>query len=271
MDDNLIKLIINEYTFEGGVRSLERKIAEICRKYATFMVTGQKFKDVCAENIEDYLGHNRIKELDVYKGGNVGEVIGLSVVGYITGGLFLIEAILSEGKGELLLTGQPGKMMKESSQIAFSLIKSRASSFGIPMDKITKNNIHLSTPNKHGIEGPSAGIAMTTAMVSVFTGIPLKEKFAMTGEISLSGRVFPIGGVRDKLIAAARGGIKECIIPKDNEDDLWELPKEIKSALKIYKVSNIDEVLALALKKPLKPLTDTKGDEQKSAKKGKKE
>ena len=271
LDDDLLKLIINQYTFEGGVRSLERKIAEICRKYATFIVTGQKFKDICAENIEDYLGHNRIKELDVYKGGNVGEVVGLSVVGDITGGLLLIEAILSEGKGELQLTGQPGKMMQESSKIAFSLIKSRAKSWGIPMDKINKNNIHLSIPNKNGVEGPSAGIAMTTAMVSVFTGIPVKEKLAMTGEISLSGRVFPIGGVRDKLIAAARGGIKECIIPKDNEDDLWELPKEIKSVLKIHKVSSIDEVLALALKKPLKPLTDEKSGEQKSAKKGKKE
>lgn len=271
LDDDLLRLIINQYTFEGGVRSLERKIAEICRKYASFIVTGQKFKDVCAENIEDYLGHNRVKELDIYKGGNVGEVVGLSVVGDITGSLLLIEAILSEGKGELQLTGQPGKMMQESSKIAFSLIKSRAKSWGIPMDKINKNNIHLSIPNKNGVEGPSAGIAMTTAMVSVFTGIPVKEKLAMTGEISLSGRVFPIGGVRDKLIAAARGGIKECIIPKDNEDDLWELPKEIKSVLKIHKVSTIDEVLALALKKPLKPLTDEKTDEQKPTKKGKKE
>ena len=257
LDDSLLRQIINEYTFEGGVRSLERKIAEICRKYASFIVSGEKFKDISKDNIVDYLGHERIRDLDVYKGGNVGEVVGLSVVGNVTGGLLLIESALSVGKGELLLTGQPGKMMLESSKIAHSLIKSRAESWGIPIKKITENNIHLSIPNKSGVEGPSAGIAMTTAMVSTLTDISVKKGLAMTGEISLSGRVFPVGGIRDKLMAAERGGIKECIIPKDNEEDLWEIPAEVKDNLKIYTVANIDEVLKIALVKPLTPAKST--------------
>ncbi len=270
LDDNLLRQIINEYTFEGGVRSLERKIAEICRKYASFIVSGEKFKDICKDNIVDYLGHERVREPDVYEGGNVGEVVGLSVVSHITGGLLLIESALSAGKGELLLTGQPGQMMLESSKIAYSLIKSRAELWGIPISKIMENNIHLSIPNKTGVEGPSAGIAMTTAMVSTLTGIPVKKHLAMTGEISLSGRVFPVGGIRDKLMAAERGGIKECIIPKDNEDDLWELPAEIKNNLKIHIVSNIDEVLKIALTEPLAPNKSKTKTSHKPAKKDEK-
>ncbi len=255
LDDKLLGIIINEYTFEGGVRSLERKIAEICRKYASFVVTGEKFTDVNENNLTDYLGHNRYKTLDIFKGGNVGEVVALSVYGQITGDTMLVEAIISEGNGQLQLTCQPGKMMQESSKIAYSLIKSRAEKWSIPYKKIKESNVHLSIPGAAGgVEGPSAGITMTTAMVSAFTGIPVKEYIGMTGEISLGGRVFPIGGVRDKLIAGARVGLKECIIPKDNEDDLWDLPEEVKSKLTIHLVSNIDEVLAFALKEPLKPI-----------------
>lgn len=257
LSDELLRTIINEFTFEGGVRNLERKIAQICRKYATYKVTGEEFTEINLENITDYLGHNRSKEMEIYKGGNVGEVVALSVTGGIVGSTMLVEVILSPGKGGLQLTCQPGKMMQESSKIAYSLLKSRANKWGITNKKIKNNDVHISVPaSAGGVEGPSAGITMTTAMVSAFTGIPVKEYLGMTGEISLSGRVFPIGGVRDKLIAGARVGLKECIVPKANEDALWDLPDEIKSKLKIHLVSNIDEVLAIALKEPLVPVEE---------------
>lgn len=262
LDDELLKTIINEFTFEGGVRGLERKIAQICRKYATYIVTGEKFSDISLENITTYLGHNRNRTLDIYKGGNVGEVVALAVVGSIVGDTMLVEATLSSGKGNLQLTCQPGSMMQESSKIALSLIKSRANEWGISKKKFKKNDIHISIPaSSSGVEGPSAGITMTTAMVSALTGIPVREYIGMTGEISLSGRVFPIGGVREKLIGGARVGLKECIIPKANEEDLWDLPDEIKNKLTIHLVSTIDEVLALALKEPLKPVEEEKEED----------
>ena len=268
LDDDLLRLIINEFTFEGGVRDLERKIAEICRKYATFMVTGEKFKDICKENITDYLGHHRYKTLDIFKGGKVGQVVALAVYGEIVGTTMIVEASLSEGKGQLLLTGKPGEMMQESSKIAYSLLKTRAKDWGIPYSKIKDTNIHLSIPSSgSGVEGPSAGITMTTAMVSAFTGIPVREYLGMTGEISLSGKVYPIGGVRDKIIAGSRVGLKECIIPKDNEDDLWDLPQEVKNVVKIHLVETIDEELSIALQSPLKPLEKSSKSENKETKK----
>ncbi len=266
LDDSLLGKVINEFTFEGGVRSLERKIAEICRKYATSIVTGEKIDDINKDNLTDFLGHNRYKTLDIFKGGNVGEVVALAVVGSMVGDTMLVEAAISEGNGQLQLTCQPGKMMQESSKIAYSLIKTRAEKWGIPFEKIKNSNVHLSIPQTGGgVEGPSAGITMTTAMVSAFTNIPVKEHVGMTGEISLGGRVFPVGGIRDKLIGAARVGIKECIISKENEEDLWDLPEEIRAKLTIHLVSNIDEVLKYALKEPLKPIKPAKKKSSKSA------
>lgn len=259
IDDDLMKIIINEFTFEGGVRGLERKIAEICRKYAIFTVGGEKYKDINKDNIEDFLGHKRYRTLDIYKGGKVGQVVALAVFGEITGTTMIVEATLcdSKDKGDILLTGRPGEMMKESSKIAYTLLKSRAKDWGISPEKIKDTAVHVSIPSAgNGVEGPSAGITMTTAMVSAFTGIPVREHLGMTGEISLSGRVFPIGGVRDKLIGACRVGIKDCIIPIDNKDDLWDLPEEVKSKLNIHCVETIDEVLKIALQQPLKPLKE---------------
>ena len=254
LSDELLRRIIAEYTFEGGVRSLERKIATICRKYATFMVTGEKFRDICEENLDDYLGKERNRELDIYKAGNVGEIVGLSVTGGITGGVLLIEATLVPGKPAIALTGQPGKMMKESVEQVYTLVKSRAKEWGIDKKCLKKNAIHVHIPQvPNGVEGPSAGIAMTTAVVSALTNIPTTPLTAMTGEISIRGRVLPIGGLRDKLIAADRAGIKLCIIPKDNEIDLWELPQEVKDRLEIKAVSTIDEVLEYALQQKLSP------------------
>ena len=253
LSPELLSIIINQFTFEAGVRSLERKIAEICRKYAVAKVTGVKPVPVSEKNITDYLGHNGVKTLDVFKGGNVGQVPALSVVGSITGDVMLVEAALSEGKGEITLTCKPGKMMQESSKIAYALLKSRALDWGIQPSFIKETDVNLSIPQTPGgVEGPSAGITMTTAMVSAFTNNPVRAGIGMTGEISLSGRVYPIGGLRDKLIAASRIGLVECVIPKDNEDDLWDLPDEVRSKLKIHLVENIDEVLSIALTRPLK-------------------
>ncbi len=250
LEDNLIRKIISEYTFEGGVRSLERKIASIARKYATFIVTGEKFKDISIENIEDYLGYDRVKELDIYKAGAVGEVVGLSVLGGITGSVMLIESTLSEGKPEVKLTGLPGDMMKESVEQVYTLVKSRAKSLGIAPDTINKNTVHVHVAPVAGkVDGPSAGISMTTAMVSALTNIPTKPHVALTGEISIRGKVLPIGGVRDKLIAADRAGIKLCIIPKDNEVNLRDVPEDIKARMEIKLASTIDEVLEYALER----------------------
>ena len=247
LSDDLLRVIINEYTFEGGVRELERKIATICRKYATFIVEGKKFKDVALDNIEDYLGKDRYPMLDIYRAGKVGEIVGLSVYGDIVGKVLLIESVLVPGKAEIVLTGKPGKAMKESAEQVYTLVRSRAKDWGISKKVLKNNTIHVHIPQTNGVEGPSAGTAMTTAVVSALTGIPTKANVAMTGEISIRGKVLPIGGVRDKLIAADRAGIKLCIIPKDNEKDLYNVPQEVKDRMEIKTVSTIDEVLALAL------------------------
>ena len=268
ISNELLSMIINEFTFEAGVRNLERKLAEICRKYAVAKVSGTKITPINEQNITDFLGHNRVKQLDIFQGGQVGQVPALSVVGSITGDVMLVEAVLNEGKGDLNLMCKPGKMMQESSKIAHALVKSRALSWGIQPKTIAKTDINLSIPQTPGgVEGPSAGITMTTAIVSAFTKNPVRAGVGMTGEIGLNGRVFPIGGVRDKLIAASRIGLKECIIPKDNEDDLWDLPEEVKSKLTIHLVTTIDEVLKIALVNPLtavEKIEETKNENEKS-------
>ena len=254
--DEIILQIINEYTFEGGVRELERRIASVCRKYATFMVTGEKFKDITKDNIEDFVGKDRYAKLDIYEAGKVGEIVGLAVLGDIVGDTLLIEATLVPGTSGIKLTGQPGKAMQESVEQVYTLIKSRAKSWGIPQKLVKDHIIHVHIPQVNGVDGPSAGTAMTTAVVSALTGIPTKHKVALTGEISILGRVLPIGGLRDKLIAADRMGIKLCIIPKANEKDLRDVPQEIKDRMEIKLVTTIDEVLELALQEDIKTYKD---------------
>lgn len=268
LSDDLLRKIIAEYTFEGGVRSLERKVASIARKYATFVVTGEKFTDINSDNIEDYLGHDRVKDLDIYKAGAVGEVVGLAVTGGIIGKVLLIESTLSLGKPEVRLTGLPGDMMRESVEQVYTLVKSRARDWGISREVLSKNTVHVHiAPVSGGVEGPSAGIAMTTAVVSALTNIPTKPHVAMTGEISIRGKVLPIGGVRDKLIAADRAGVKLCIIPADNEAELRDLPAEVKDRLDIRTVRSIDEVLEIALER--KPTAVENDDWDKSEKENK--
>ena len=246
--DEILQKIINEYTYEAGVRGLERAIGAICRKFASFEV-GQKKFALNVKNLPKFLGNDFVHELEIYQGGNVGEVVGLAVTS-VGGSTLLIEANVIPGDKNIVLTGRLGETMKESSQTAYSLVKSMAQELKIDPERFSKEGLHIHIPHvPGGVEGPSAGIATTTAIVSAFTQRKVKKHLAMTGEVSLRGRVLPIGGVRDKLIAAARVGATTIILPKDNEKDLNDLPEEIRNKLDIHLVTDIKEVLDIALEK----------------------
>lgn len=246
--EEILKKIINDFTYEAGVRSLERQIGSICRVYATFEAGIGNRKELNITNISEFLNKQEIHEPDMFAGGNVGEVVGLSVTSIGVGHTILIESTVIPGDEKITLTGKFGTMMQESAKAAFSLCKRMAPEFGIEQKAFEKKELHIHIPQvPGGVEGPSAGIAMTTAIVSSFTGKRVKPHLAMTGEVSLAGRVLPIGGVRDKLMAAVRVGVKTIILPVDNEKDLKELPSEVKDVLDIHLVSNIKEVINLAL------------------------
>ncbi len=246
--DEILSKIIREYTYEAGVRGLERAIATVCRKFASFEV-GQKRFALTPANLPKFLGNDFVHELEIYQGGNVGEVVGLAVTS-VGGSTLLVEANVVPGDKNIVLTGRLGETMKESSQTAYSLVKSMATDLGIDPERFSKEGLHIHIPHvPGGVEGPSAGIATTTAIVSAYTQRRVKKHLAMTGEVSLRGRVLPIGGVRDKLIAAQRVGVKTVILPIDNEKDLKDLPDEIRSKLDIRLVSDIKEVLDIALEK----------------------
>ena len=246
----ILSAIINEYTYEAGVRGLEREIASVCRKYASFAIGAKKEEDINIKNLPKFLGNDYSHEPEIYQGGNVGEVVGLSVTSVGIGHTLLVEAMVVEGGEKITLTGKQGQLMKESAQAAYSLVKSLAKDFGLSADSFKNVGLHIHIPHvPNGVEGPSAGIATTTAIVSAFTNRPVKAHLAMTGEVSLRGRVLAIGGVRDKLMAAARCGVKTIIMPKDNEQNLDDLPDEVRKSLDIHLVSNIKEVLDLALEK----------------------
>ena len=244
--DEILSAIIHEYTFEAGVRGFERCIATICRKYATRKVDGKKFKDVSISNLRDYLGNDFVSEPEIYQGGNVGEVVGLGV-NSAGGSPILIEAMAVYGPDKIVLTGQMGTVFQESTQAAYTLIMNMADELGINPLAFSRSTLHLHHPQSVGVEGPSAGIATAVAIASAYTNRPVKPLIAMTGEVSLRGRVLGIGGVRDKLIAAARTGMKTVILPKDNEHNLDDLPKDIRDKLDIHLVNDIHEVFDLAL------------------------
>jgi len=246
--DEILTAIIHEYTFEAGVRGFERCIATICRKYATRKVDGKKFKDVTISNLRDYLGNDFVSEPEIYQGGNVGEVVGLGV-NSAGGSPILIEAMAVYGPDKIVLTGQMGTVFQESTQAAYTLIMNMADELGINPLAFSRSTLHLHHPQSVGVEGPSAGIATAVAIASAYTNRPVKPLIAMTGEVSLRGRVLAIGGVRDKLIAAARTGMKTVILPKDNEHNLDDLPKDIRDKLDIHLVTDIHEVFDLALGK----------------------
>ncbi len=253
-DESILK-IINEYTSEAGVRNLERSILRILRKIARIVVSKNKKTtkyNVKAKEIEEFLGvpkYNRNKLIDINEPG-----VAIGLAWTIAGGdILVIESKFIKGKGELILTGRLGEVMKESSSTALSYVKVKLFELGFNIDSLKDYNIHIHLPEGAvPKEGPSAGITLAVSMISLLTGIKVKKGFAMTGEITLRGKVLPVGGIKEKLIAAHRYKLKNIIIPEDNKKDFIEdIPDDIKDEIKIHPVSNMDEVLNIILEKPL--------------------
>lgn len=252
IDDSAILDIIRYYTREAGVRGLEREISKICRKAVKNLLLDTQLSSiqVSSENLSDYLGVKRFEFGRADTENRIGEVTGLAWT-QVGGDLLTIETASVLGKGKLSYTGSLGDVMKESIQAAMTVVRSRAEKLGINADFYEKRDIHIHVPDgATPKDGPSAGIAMCTALVSCLTGNPVKSEVAMTGEISLRGKVLPIGGLKEKLLAAHRGGITTVIIPKDNIKDLEEIPANVKQDLAIHSVETIDEVLTIALENP---------------------
>ena len=252
IEENAILDIIRYYTREAGVRGLEREISKICRKAVKNLLVNQKVKSITvnSDNLHDYLGVKRFEFGKADTQNRVGEVTGLAWT-EVGGDLLTIETASVVGKGKLTFTGSLGDVMKESIQAAMTVVRARAEKLGINSEFHEKRDIHIHVPDgATPKDGPSAGIAMCTALVSCLTGNPVRADVAMTGEISLRGKVLPIGGLKEKLLAAHRGGIKTVLIPKDNVKDLEEIPDNVKENLAIHAVETIDEVLGLALENP---------------------
>ncbi len=263
VEESAVRDIIRYYTREAGVRSLDREIAKICRKVVMQITLNEDKKrssetkktskakpkavKVNEKNLHDYLGVRRFDYGVAESENRIGQVTGLAWT-EVGGELLTVEAVALLGKGVIQCTGQLGDVMKESVSAAWSVVRSRAESVGLAPDFYEKKDIHVHVPEgATPKDGPSAGIAMTLAMVSAFTKIPVRADVAMTGEITLRGEVLPIGGLKEKLLAALRGGIKHVLIPKDNVKDLEEIPENVKTGLTIHPVKWIDEVLALGL------------------------
>ena len=275
IDDSAIVDIIRYYTREAGVRNLEREISKICRKAVKTLLLDKKLKSikVTAKNLHDYLGVKRFEFGRADTQNRVGEVTGLAWT-EVGGDLLTIETASVPGKGKLSYTGSLGDVMKESIQAAMTVVRARADKLGINPEFHEKRDIHIHVPDgATPKDGPSAGIAMCTALVSCLTGNPVKSEVAMTGEISLRGKVLPIGGLKEKLLAAHRGGIKTVVIPKDNVKDLEEIPENAKRDLNIHAVETIDEVLTIALENPpsgvefvkLEPISAVKSSRRKKS------
>ncbi|WP_087019904.1 endopeptidase La [Thaumasiovibrio subtropicus] len=249
IEDSALIGIIRYYTREAGVRSLEREISKLCRKAVKEILLNKDTKTVTItqDNLKDYLGVQRFDYGKAEDNNRIGQVIGLAWT-EVGGDLLTIETEAMPGKGKLTYTGSLGDVMQESIQAAMTVVRTRAEKLGINPDFYEKRDIHVHVPEgATPKDGPSAGIAMCTALVSSLTGNPVKSDVAMTGEITLRGEVLPIGGLKEKLLAAHRGGIKTVVIPKENERDLEEIPDNVKADLAIHPVRWIDDVLQLAL------------------------
>jgi ATP-dependent Lon protease len=255
VSDEALKDIIRYYTRESGVRSLEREISKLARKGVKDIVT--KTKDIIKideKNLNDYLGIKKFKYGEIENKDGTGIVTGLAWT-EVGGELLTIESVIMPGKGKMEITGKLGEVMQESVKAAKSFVRSRCVEYGIIPPVFEKKDIHIHVPEgATPKDGPSAGIAMVTSIVSSLTGIPVKRDVAMTGEVTLRGRVLPIGGLKEKLLAALRGGIKTVLIPDENEKDLAEIPKNVIEGLKIIPVKTVDEVLKVALTKSLTPI-----------------
>ena len=251
--DDAISTIIQRYTREAGVRSLEREISSICRKVARKVVDeGKTFKqEIDAEAVTAYLGVPRFRPSMAEEQNEVGIATGLAWT-EVGGELLVSEATIMPGKGKLTLTGKLGDVMQESAQAALSYLRSRAAEFGLAEDFHSKIDIHVHVPEGAiPKDGPSAGITMATTLLSALTRIPVRRDVAMTGEITLRGKILPIGGVKEKVLAAHRAGVTNIVLPRDNEKDLADIPKNVLDSLNLHLVSTMDEVFAIALTGPL--------------------
>jgi ATP-dependent Lon protease len=257
IEDSAIVGIIRYYTREAGVRNLEREISKLCRKAVKEILLDKNISHVTinGENLEKYLGVQRFDYGKAEDGDRIGQVTGLAWT-EVGGDLLTIESAAVPGKGKLTFTGSLGDVMQESIQAAMTVVRSRAEKLRINADFYEKRDIHVHVPEgATPKDGPSAGIAMVTALVSSLTGNPVRSDVAMTGEITLRGEVLPIGGLKEKLLAAHRGGIKRVLIPKKNERDLKEIPENVREGLEIFPVTWIDDVLKLALANPIEQIT----------------
>jgi len=248
IDDDALHEIIRRYTREAGVRSLERELAKLTRKAVKEILTSEDTKiEVTMKNLEDFLGVPKFRYGEAETEDQIGVVTGLAWT-EVGGELLTVEGVMMPGKGKMTVTGNLRDVMKESISAANSYVKSRAIEFGIKPPLFDKKDIHVHVPEgATPKDGPSAGVAMATAIVSIMTGIPIRRDVAMTGEITLRGRILPIGGLKEKLLAALRGGIKKVLIPEENAKDLAEIPDNVKSGLEIVPVSMMDQVLPHAL------------------------
>jgi ATP-dependent Lon protease len=258
LTEGAIRGIIRYYTREAGVRSLEREISKICRKVVKSVQLKAQIGQavVTEENLNDYLGVRKYDYGRAEKKNQVGQVVGLAWT-EVGGDLLTIESAIMPGKGLIIRTGSLGDVMKESVEAARSVVRSRARRLGIKDELFEKRDIHIHVPDgATPKDGPSAGAAMTTAFVSALTGIPVRADVAMTGEITLRGEVTAIGGLKEKLLAAHRGGIKTVMIPEENVKDLQDIPENVKSQIEIVPVKWIDKVLEVALESLPQPLPD---------------
>ncbi len=258
MTEPAVRDIVRHYTREAGVRSLERELSKICRK----VVKGLQLKKmtpqvvVTPDNLNDFLGVRKYTYGRAEDHNQVGQVVGLAWT-EVGGDLLTIEAALMPGKGVITRTGSLGDVMKESVEAARTVVRSRSARLGIKDEMFEKKDIHIHVPDgATPKDGPSAGAAMTTAFVSAFTGIPVRGDVAMTGEITLRGEVTAIGGLKEKLLAALRGGIKTVLIPEENAKDLQDIPENVKNGLEIVPVRWIDKVLEIALVRMPVPLPE---------------
>jgi ATP-dependent Lon protease len=258
IDDDGLRLVVQRYTREAGVRNLERELFSLARKSVKAIMLGKmktldgeeveiETANITAQNVGDFLGVPRFRHGEIDDDDQVGVVTGLAWT-EVGGELLTIEGVMMPGKGKMTVTGNLRDVMKESISAAASYVRSRAVDFGVEPPQFDKRDIHVHVPEgATPKDGPSAGVAMVTAIVSMMTGIPVRKDVAMTGEITLRGRVLPIGGLKEKLLAALRGGIKKVLIPEENAKDLADIPETVKNGLEIIPVARMDEVIEHAL------------------------
>jgi ATP-dependent Lon protease len=260
--DDGLRAMIRHYTRESGVRTLERELAKVARKSLRQILENKAERvELTPDNVGEFLGVRRYRFGVGEEEDQIGAVTGLAWT-EVGGELLTIEAVTVPGKGQIKTTGKLGEVMQESIQAAMSFVKARSPSYGVKPSVFARKDIHVHLPEGAvPKDGPSAGVGMVTAMISTLTGIAVRRDVAMTGEVTLRGRVLPIGGLKEKLLAALRGGILTVLIPAENEKDLAEIPQSIKDALEIVPVSHVDEVLARAMTEPMRPIEWTDADE----------